>query len=328
MLSNILNNIKNIMKLFSNVILVVLMINNLESNTLLCATKKRYNPISYGVADDWQIGFQKPATGIMEGIVSFHDDLFVFLTLILFFVIYILRVCLNTFSEKQTKGISIRLVHASVLEIVWTIIPALILIVIAIPSFSLLYSIDEIVEPIYTIKVIGHQWYWSYELVESEGFVELLNQLSPKGHSSFVATSGEAFDSYMIPEDELFERKDIVRGRKFRLLTVDNHLFIPTEMPSRVLVSSADVLHSWAVPSLGVKVDACPGRLNQTSLFIKRQGLYYGQCSEICGVNHGFMPIGIYSYDIGFAHSTLILSKELLASIDPLLSGLSAVELE
>lgn len=284
------------------------------------------NNTSIGVAHDWQFGFQTPATGIMQGIISFHDDLFVFLTLILCFVMYMLFVCLSTFSEKKTNGVSVRLVHASVVEIIWTIIPALILIVIAIPSFSLLYSIDEIVEPIYTVKVIGHQWYWSYELVESEGFVELLNQLSAGGDAAFTATSGEAFDSYMIPVDELLERDDLVS--QYRLLTVDNHLFIPTELPSRILISSADVLHSWAVPSLGVKVDACPGRLNQTSLFIKREGLYYGQCSEICGVNHGFMPIGIYSYDIGFAHTTLVLSRELIASVDPLLSGLCAVELE
>lgn len=286
-----------------------------------CATSN-----SIGVAQGWQLGFQLPATGIMEGIISFHDDLFVFLTLILFFVIYMLSVCLDSFSEEKSKGVAVRLVHASVVEIIWTIIPALILIIIAIPSFSLLYSIDEIVEPIYTVKVIGHQWYWSYELVESEGFVALLNQLSPKEEAAFTATSGEAFDSYMIPQDELLERDDLVS--QYRLLTVDNHLFIPTELPSRILISSADVLHSWAVPSLGVKVDACPGRLNQTSLFIKREGLYYGQCSEICGVNHGFMPIGVYSYDIGFAHSTLVLSRELIASVDPLLSGLCAVELE
>jgi len=275
------------------------------------------------LAHEWQTGFQLPATGIMEGIVSFHDDLFVFLVLILCFVMYIMYVCLETFSTKNTNGISIRLVHASVLEIVWTIIPALILIIIAIPSFSLLYSIDEIVEPIYTVKVVGHQWYWSYELVDNEGFVKLLNDLSPEGNSSFSGTSGESFDSYMIPSDELLERKDLVS--QTRLLTVDNHLYIPTELPARILVSSADVLHSWAVPSLGVKVDACPGRLNQTSLFIKRPGIYYGQCSEICGVNHGFMPIGVYSYDVGFAHTTLVLSRELIGSLDPLLAGLCSV---
>ena len=286
-----------------------------------------------GVAKDWQVGFQLPATAIMEGIISFHDDLFVFLTLVLFFVVYLLYICLTNFSEKfrqksnTTKKtapkISIKLVHASVLEIIWTILPALILIVIAIPSFSLLYSIDEIVEPLLTFKAIAHQWYWTYELINTEKFLEILNHLSEK-KSDFVSNTGETFDSYMIPEDELFERKDLIR--KHRLLTVDNYLLIPTEVPVRILVSSEDVLHSWAVPSLGVKIDACPGRLNQGSLFIKWNGIYYGQCSEICGLNHGFMPIGIRAYDIGFSFNTLIVSREILTSIEPLLSNFSSLK--
>lgn len=286
-----------------------------------------------GVAKDWQVGFQLPATAIMEGIISFHDDLFVFLTLVLFFVVYLLYICLTKFSEKfrqksnTTKKtapkISIKLVHASVLEIIWTILPALILIVIAIPSFSLLYSIDEIVEPLLTFKAIAHQWYWTYELINTEKFLEILNHLSEK-KSDFVSNTGETFDSYMIPEDELFERKDLIR--KHRLLTVDNYLLIPTEVPVRILVSSEDVLHSWAVPSLGVKIDACPGRLNQGSLFIKWNGIYYGQCSEICGLNHGFMPIGIRAYDIGFSFNTLIVSREILTSIEPLLSNFSSLK--
>lgn len=148
-----------------------------------------------GVAKDWQVGFQLPATAIMEGIISFHDDLFVFLTLVLFFVVYLLYICLTKFSEKfrqksnTTKKtapkISIKLVHASVLEIIWTILPALILIVIAIPSFSLLYSIDEIVEPLLTFKAIAHQWYWTYELINTEKFLEILNHLSEKKVISF-----------------------------------------------------------------------------------------------------------------------------------------------
>lgn len=275
------------------------------------------------VAHDWQLGFQTPATNVMEGIIYFHDDLFVFLVLILCFVFYVFGACIVLFSEENMKGISIKLVHASTLEIIWTIIPAIILIIIAIPSFSLLYSIDEIIEPLYTVKVIGHQWYWSYELVESEGFIQILNELSVNNNIEFTSISSEAFDSYMVPESES-ENHSLY----YKYLTVDNHLFIPTEVSSRILVSSADVLHSWAVPSLGVKIDACPGRLNQTSLFIKRQGLYYGQCSEICGVNHGFMPIGIYSYDIDFVRPALENSSKLMASLDPILSGLCAVELE
>lgn len=284
------------------------------------ASCKELSPI--GVAKDWQLGFQLPATAIMEGIISFHDDLFVFLTLVLFFVVYILYICLTRFAEKKGK-FSIKLVHASVLEIIWTVLPALILIVIAIPSFSLLYSIDEIVEPLLTFKAIAHQWYWTYELINTEKFLEILNNLSEK-KNDFVSSTGETFDSYMIPEDELSERKDLIS--RHRLLTVDNYLLIPTEVPIRVLVSSEDVLHSWAVPSLGVKIDACPGRLNQGSLFIKWNGIYYGQCSEICGLNHGFMPIGIRAYDIGFSFNTLVVSREILTSVEPLLSNFSSLK--
>lgn len=312
-----LNNLKNVCSRFSQ-------------NSLLSSNFVEYSIRStpvVGVAHDWQIGFQTPATGIMEGIISFHDDLFVFLGLIVTFVIYMLTICFYQFSIKKTNGISVRLVHASVVEIIWTIIPAVILIIIAIPSFSLLYSIDEIVEPIFTVKVIGHQWYWSYELVDNGLFAEVLNELYPSNEGAFfTGNSGEAFDSYMILDDELAGRNDLLSH--YRLLTVDHHLFIPTELPSRILISSADVLHSWAVPSLGVKLDACPGRLNQTSLFINFPGIYYGQCSEICGVNHGFMPIGIYSYDVGFAHSTLVLSRELISTVDPLLAGLCAAQLD
>ena len=276
-------------------------------------------------ANDWQLGFQLPATSIMEGIISFHDDLMVFLTFILVAVVYILAVCLYFFARTKKNNTAIRFTHASTLEVIWTIIPALILIIIAIPSFSLLYSMDEIIEPIFTIKVLGHQWYWSYELIESESLQALLSPFTSGTAEtmSFITSAGESFDSYMIPEDELYTRDDLLS--QIRLLTVDNHLFIPTEMPTRILVSSADVLHSWAVPSLGVKIDACPGRLNQTSLFIKHEGIFYGQCSEICGVNHGFMPIGIYSSDVTFSHPVLILSRELISSVDPIISGLGGL---
>ena len=273
----------------------------------------------------WQLGFQLPATSIMEGIISFHDDLMVFLTFILVSVIYVLSTCIYLFKRTGKNYTSIKFTHASTLEVIWTIIPAIILIIIAIPSFSLLYSMDEIIEPIFTIKVLGHQWYWSYELIESESLQSLLSPFTVGTSEAinFVTSAGESFDSYMIPEDELYTREDLLS--QIRLLTVDNHLFIPTEMPTRILVSSADVLHSWAVPSLGVKIDACPGRLNQTSLFIKHEGIFYGQCSEICGVNHGFMPIGIYSSDVTFSHPVLILSRELISSADPIISGLGGL---
>jgi cytochrome c oxidase subunit 2 len=142
--------------------------------------------------------------------------------------------------------------------------------VIAIPSFALLYSIDEVIDPAVTIKIIGHQWYWSYE------------------YSDYSDLKGNCvnFDSYMIGDD------DLQKGQ-IRLLEVDNRVVLPSKTHIRALVTTTDVLHSWAIPSLGVKMDACPGRLNQVSIFIKREGVFYGQCSEICGIQHGFMPIVI-----------------------------------
>jgi len=162
-------------------------------------------------------------------------------------------------------------VHGTTIEIIWTVIPSVILIIVALPSFALLYSIDEIIDPALTIKCVGHQWYWSYEYSDFESQLGVVN-----------------FDSYVVAEDEL------ERGQ-LRLLEVDNRIILPVNTHIRVLVTAADVLHSWAVPSLGVKLDACPGRLNQTSMFILRQGVFYGQCSEICGANHGNMPIAIES---------------------------------
>ena len=174
------------------------------------------------------------------------------------------------FHDENNVSNPKRFTHSSLLEIIWTIIPAIILLFMAIPSFSLLYSLDESINPDLTLKVIGHQWYWSYE------------------YSDYNAADGESinFDSYMIPEEDL-------EPGNLRLLEVDNRIVLPVETHVRVVITSADVLHCWAIPSFGIKMDACPGRLNQTSMFIKREGVYYGQCSEICGVNHGFMPICI-----------------------------------
>ena len=247
---------------------------------------------------NYQIGFQIPVTPIAEGIFAFHDDLIIFLTGILFFVGYIIYACLTQFAKAsslvvfQDKVHPHHFVHAPVLEIVWTIIPALILVIIAIPSFSLLYSVDEIIEPFFTIKVVGHQWYWSYEFFDPEVVTRLYNEILSKHTVLYESETTGSFDSYRLGEVECQAKEGLTQHR---LLTVDNHLFLPTNLHIRALVTSADVLHSWAVPSLGFKLDACPGRLNQTALYIKRPGIYYGQCSELCGVNHGFMPIGIVS---------------------------------
>ena len=223
---------------------------------------------SCDAAEPWQLGFQDPATPAMEGMIDFHDYIMVFLTVIAVFVLWMLIQVLVKFNE-DVNPVSVKFTHSSVLEIVWTILPAVILMLIAVPSFGLLYSLDELIDPTVTLKVVGHQWYWSYE------------------YSDYATLEGGEslnFDSYMIATD------DLTHG-SFRLLGVDNRVILPVNTHIRVLVTAADVLHSWAVPSFGIKVDACPGRLSQASLFIKREGTYYGQCSEICGVNHGFMPI-------------------------------------
>jgi len=218
--------------------------------------------------ESWQIGFQDPATPIMEGVLNFHNHLMFFLVAIGLFVFYLLGVILVKYNVKTSQQPEV-FTHSTFLEIVWTILPAVILLFIAIPSFNLLYSLDESIDPSLTLKVVGHQWYWSYEYSD---------------YSTLEGGDSLNFDSYMLPESDL-------SFGAYRLLEVDHRVTLPIQSHIRVLVTAADVLHSWAVPSFGVKVDGCPGRLTQVSLFIKRSGVYYGQCSEICGVNHGFMPI-------------------------------------
>lgn len=219
-------------------------------------------------AEPWQLGFQDAATPMMQGIIDLHHDIFFFLILILVFVLWILVRALWHFHYKKNP-IPQRIVHGTTIEILWTIFPSIILMFIAIPSFALLYSMDEVVvDPAITIKAIGHQWYWTYE------------------YSDYNSSDEQSltFDSYMIPED------DLELGQS-RLLEVDNRVVVPAKTFLRIILTSADVLHSWAVPSLGVKCDAVPGRLNQISILVQREGVYYGQCSEICGTNHAFMPI-------------------------------------
>lgn len=170
----------------------------------------------------------------------------------------------------MTKHRQYRVTHNLQLEVIWTLIPTLILIIIAVPSFALLYSTDELLDVSLNIKVIGHQWYWSYEYSDMRSLV----------------VDDIKFDSYMVPDSEL-------SFGDLRLLKTDCPLILPKETNIRFLITSTDVLHSWAVPSFGIKMDAVPGRLNQTGAYIMEMGRFYGQCSELCGVNHGFMPIEI-----------------------------------
>nr|YP_009489416.1 cytochrome c oxidase subunit II [Anomaloglossus dewynteri]AWG47116.1 cytochrome c oxidase subunit II [Anomaloglossus dewynteri] len=216
------------------------------------------------MAHPLQLGFQDAASPIMEELLHFHDHALMAVFLISALVLYIISTLMTTkLSNTNT-------IDAQEIEMVWTIMPAIILIVIALPSLRILYLMDEINNPDITIKTIGHQWYWSYE------------------YSDFAELN---FDSYMISS------KDLMPGQ-FRLLEVDNRMTTPIGMATRMLISAEDVLHSWAVPTLGVKTDAIPGRLNQASFLISRPGVYYGQCSEICGANHSFMPIVIESLPI------------------------------
>lgn len=223
-------------------------------------------------AQPWQMLFQDPATPIMEGIICLHHDLLFILIIIATIVVWMLCVTLFLFRDYAPDSFREVHNHAETIEIVWTVTPSLILMLIGIPSFTLLYSMDEVIDPAVTLKAIGRQWYWSYE------------------YGDFLTANNTpiAFDSYMIPEE------DLSKGG-LRLLEVDNRVFLPINTHVRVLVTAADVLHCWAIPSFGIKMDAVPGRLNQVALFIKRTGVFYGQCSELCGINHGFMPIVVTS---------------------------------
>nr|QIJ59987.1 cytochrome c oxidase subunit II [Agrypnus sp. YD-2019] len=207
------------------------------------------------------INSQDSTSPLMEQLVFFHDHTMMILVMITLIVSYIMGMLfMNKFTHRF-------LLEGQTIELIWTIAPAVTLIFIALPSLRLLYLLDEINFPSITVKAMGHQWYWSYELSDFKNI---------------------EFDSYMIPANEQ-------KISDFRLLDVDNRLPLPYKTQIRILVSSTDVIHSWTIPSMGVKVDANPGRLNQTSIFMNRPGLYFGQCSEICGTNHSFMPIVIES---------------------------------
>jgi cytochrome c oxidase subunit 2 len=221
---------------------------------------------SSDVAAPWDMNFQTPASEIMTRIVDLHHDLAFFIVAIVLFVSWLLFRSIVLFRSDNTSSPRVAFAHHTLLEKVWTYIPAAILVLIASPSFSLLYAIDTLEVPQITVKVIGHQWYWSYETTD------------------YNTSKDVNFDSYMLLEADLPEGG-------LRLLEVDNRLSLPIRTNIRLIITAADVLHSWAIPALGVKMDACPGRLNQVSLHINRPGAFFGQCSELCGINHSFMPI-------------------------------------
>ena len=220
--------------------------------------------------EPWAIGFQDGVSPGYTGIVELHNNIFFYLVVIAILVFWMLGSTIYYFNYDKTKLTHKYLVHGTLIEILWTIFPAIVLLAIAIPSFRLLYILDEVTLPTITVKVTGHQWYWSYE------------------YSDYETESGEPieFDSYMVPDS------DLELGQT-RLLEVDNPIVLPENTHVRLIVSSTDVLHDFALPSAGVKIDATPGRLNQSSFFSERVGELFGQCSELCGTYHGFMPIQV-----------------------------------
>lgn len=278
-------------EIFENLIAKKLSISN--KNFFIRIKFLQKNLLSFLFMDatyNWQFGFQDPASELMEGIINLHHDIMFFLIWVIVLVSFLMfnfiigkasfldmsyifkPVSINNLevpkstSEKLAIELPTEIQHNTFLEIVWTLIPCFILLLIAVPSFSLLYAIEDFNVIESTIKIIGNQWYWSYEIP---------GELFEK-----------KFDSVMILEEDLTEGT-------LRLLEVDNRLKLPVERQLRLFITSSDVLHSFAVPSLAIKLDACPGRLNQVALWIKRTGVYYGQCSEICGIKHAYMPIVI-----------------------------------
>jgi heme/copper-type cytochrome/quinol oxidase subunit 2 len=220
----------------------------------------------------WGIYFQDSATPQMEGIVELHDNIMYYLIVILFCVGWILFSIIRNFIEKKSPISHKYLQHGTLIELIWTITPAIILILIAFPSFKLLYLMDEVIDPSMTVFVEGHQWYWSYQ------------------YEDFVNTTEDniEFDSYIVPESDL-------DFGQLRMLEVDNRLIVPEITHARFIITSGDVIHSFSSNALGIKADAYPGRLNQISVYINREGVFYGQCSEICGILHSSMPIVIES---------------------------------
>ncbi len=212
----------------------------------------------------WQMDLQPAATPVMERLTEFHNLILVIQVLIVFFVLGLLGYIIVRFSAKNNPVPS-KTTHNTLLEVIWTVVPILILVVIAVPSFKLLYFMDRTKDADMTLKVTGQTWSWTYQYPDHGGF---------------------EFVSGIVDESELKEGQP-------RLLTVDEKVVLPVDTNIRILLTSDDVIHAWAVPAFGVKFDAVAGRINETWVRIERQGTYYGQCSELCGVGHGFMPVAV-----------------------------------
>ncbi len=218
-----------------------------------------------GLSENWQLGFQEPATDLMSDIISFHSYILMpIITGISILVLFLLLYIAFRFNSSRNQTASTT-THNTVVEILWTVIPVVLLIIIAIPSFRLLYVSETIPKADLTIKAIGNQWYWSYEYPDYGDIV---------------------FDANMLNEDELSDPK-------LRLLETDTQIVVPINKVVKLQITSNDVLHAWTIPAFGVKMDAVPGRLNETWFKANKEGIFYGQCSELCGPKHAFMPINV-----------------------------------
>ena len=242
----------------------------------------------YDAPESWRFGFQDAASVVVEGIHELHSAVIWYIVVIVVGVGYALIRAIFRFTQESRTAAKYRN-HGSLLEFVWTVLPALVLVAVAFPSFRLLYLIDEVIRPRVTAKVIGHQWYWRYEL------------------SDITSREGDyvEFDSYIVPS------RDLELGQA-RLLEVDNAVYFPVGRHVRWILGSTDVIHDWAVPSLGIKLDCVPGRLNQTRTLRERSGVFFGQCRELCGVYHGFIPI------VASAVSIRTFLGWLLSSVNPI----------
>ncbi|MBL6621891.1 MAG: cytochrome c oxidase subunit II [Rickettsiales bacterium] len=216
------------------------------------------------LVQNWQFGFQDPASPLSRAIHETHNYIMIFVVLITLFVLLLLAYCCFKFRENKNPTPSTTS-HNTLLEIIWIAIPVIIVTLITIPSLKLIFFQEKIPESEMTLKVIGRQWYWSYEYPDNGDIY---------------------FDSYMVKDEDLKEGEP-------RLLTTDNKVYLPTETYIKIQMTSSDVIHAFALPALGVKMDAVPGRLNETWVYIEKAGTYYGQCSELCGVLHAFMPIEV-----------------------------------
>ena len=233
-------------------------------------SKKAISAENVGQAIPWGLNLREPFSPFMAESVAFHNELLWLVSIISLFVLALMVIIILKYNAKSNPKPS-KTTHNTFLEISWTAVPVLILVLMAIPSFKLLYKGDVVPEAHMTIKAIGHQWYWSYEYPD---------------HGNFT------YDAWLVQDEEDLEDQ----SRLFtRLLTTDTRVVVPVGKIIRVQVTSTDVIHAWAVPSLGVKKDSVPGRLNETWFIADREGIFYGQCSELCGLNHGFMPIEVHA---------------------------------